>query len=347
MDIAILIPCYNEALTVEKVITDFQRELPSAEIYVFDNASSDDTAAIARRCGATVFHVNHRGKGYVVQYMYRIIRADIYVMVDGDDTYPAERVHDLLQPVLDKHVDMAVGSRLLLESDSEFKLLNRWGNYFFLGVLNTIFGVRLTDMLSGYRAMNREIVDATPVLSRGFEIETELTIRALQSGFIIQEIPIRLRNRPEGSHSKIRVARDGLRILFTILMLFRDYKPLTFFSIIGGFTLLVGLAIGVGVIQEFLETGLVPRFPTAILSASLVLLSFFLILSGLILDTLNRRFGELHFQVRRFTRDQSADIRTRINRTDYVLLPHDSASSARPPVDQTPGADHPGSSESP
>ncbi len=301
--IAVLIPCYNEALTIAKVINDFRTQLPHATLYVFDNASKDETAKIARDLSVEVYYVKHQGKGNVVRQMHRFIQADIYIMVDGDDTYPAEYVHTLLEPVINKKADMVVGSRLLDDSTSEFKLLNKWGNHFFLWILNTIFGVHLTDILSGYRAMTRELVENIPLLSTGFEIETELTIRTLQEGYIIQEVPVNLRKRPEGSYSKIRVMRDGWRILMTIMTLFRDYRPLRFFIGIASIITFIALVMGLSVFIEFLETGLVRRFPTAILSASMILLSALLVITGLILDTINRRFRELNFQLRRFTQN--------------------------------------------
>lgn len=307
--IAVLIPCYNEALTIAKVIHDFRAQLPNATLYVFDNASSDDTARIAKDLGVEVYYVKHRGKGNVVRQMHRFIQADIYIMVDGDDTYPAEYVQTLIAPIINKQADMVVGSRLLNDTTSEFKLLNKWGNRFFLIVLNTIFGVKLTDILSGYRAMTRELVENIPLLSAGFEIETELTIRTLQEGYIIQEVPVNLRKRPEGSYSKIRVLRDGWRILMTIMTLFRDYKPLTFFSFIAGIITTIALLMGLSVFIEFLETGLVRRFPTAILVASMILLSVILVITGLILDTINRRFRELNFQLRRFTQNHDEHAR--------------------------------------
>ncbi len=300
--VAVLIPCHNEAITVVKVIEDFRKQLPNADIYVFDNASTDQTAALARRAGAHVNYVKQLGKGNVVRAMWNTIDADIYVMVDGDDTYPAEAVHQLIAPIMDEWADMVVGSRLVSEANSDFRTLNRVGNLFFLQILNTIFQVQLTDILSGFRAMSRELVEAIPILSRGFEIEIELTFRALKFGYVIQEIPTHLRNRPPGSHSKIKIVRDGWHFLLHILLLFRDYRPVYFFGMIAGILMLIGLLLGTSVFVEFLETGLVPRFPTAILAASLVLLSMLLLVAGIILDTINRRFMELNFQVRRFTR---------------------------------------------
>lgn len=303
-NIAVLIPCYNEELTIAKVITDFQRQLPNASIYVFDNASTDQTVTKALEAGAEVVNVKYRGKGNVVQYMSRFIDADFYIMVDGDDTYPAKNCHELLAPILDGKADMVVGSRLLLEYESDFRYLNRLGNKLFVGLLNSIFNVKITDMLSGYRVMNRELFDGIPILSRGFEIETELTIRALEAGYVVQEIPVQLIARREGSHSKINIIKDGIRILRALVTLFRDYKPLLFFGSIGVLAVLIGITLGIGVIRDYAETGLVLRFPTAILAASLVLLGFFVSLSGLILETINRRFLELHFQLRRYTRDR-------------------------------------------
>lgn len=303
--VAILIPAYNEELTIATVVSDFRAQLPGAAIYVFDNASTDRTAELALAAGAELRSVRRRGKGNVVSAMYRSVDADVYVMVDGDDTYPAEQVHALIAPIVSGQADMVVGSRLLQPASSEFRRLNRLGNHFFLSVFNLIFGVRLTDILSGYRAMTREIVEATPVLSRNFEIETELTIRALEGGYLIDEIPVKLRPRPEGSFTKIVIARDGILILMSILTLFRDYRPLAFFGTIGAVLFLIGLVLGIEVTLEFFRTGLVLRFPTAILAASLVLLSMFMVLNGLVLDTVNRRFRELNYQVNRSTHRKS------------------------------------------
>jgi glycosyltransferase involved in cell wall biosynthesis len=223
--IALLIPCYNEAITIAEVIRQFRQELPAADIYVYDNNSTDQTAEIARREGAIVRFERRQGKGYVVQSMFRQIEADIYIMVDGDGTYQPEDIHALLEPVLQNRADMVVGSRLT-ESQSEFKTLNRFGNRMFLNFLNKMFKVKLTDILSGYRVFNRRFVKGIPLFGGGFEIETELTIKALERGFVTVEIPTRLTQRPEGSFSKIRLFRDGFLILNTILTLFRDYKLL-------------------------------------------------------------------------------------------------------------------------
>src|SRR5437773_3441341 len=267
--IAVLIPCYNEELTIADVIQQFRAQLPSAEIYVFDNNSIDGTAEKARAAGARVYYEKRQGKGFVVQSMFRQIDADVYVMVDGDGTYPAEDVHKLIDPILMDDADMTVGSRLHEKSDSHFKSLNRFGNHLFLSILNSIFKVKITDMLSGYRAFARGFVKNLPLFGGSFEIETELTIKALERGYRITEVPVKLRSRPDGSFSKIRIAHDGIRILNTLLALFRDYKPLTFFGTLGLFMVLLGLIPGMAVTFEFMQTGLVSRFPSAVLAVGL------------------------------------------------------------------------------
>src|SRR5215210_8235014 len=242
--VAVLVPCYNEEPTVARVVERFQAELPHARVYVFDNNSTDRTAEEARGAGAEVFNERRQGKGYVVQSMFRQVDADFYVMVDGDDTYPPEAVHALLAPVVAGEADMSVGSHLHADSRSQFKRRNRLGNRLVRSTLNFIFGVRLTDILSGYRAFSRELVKGLPLFGGGFEIETELTIKAVGRGFRLVEVPVDLVPRPDGSHSKIRFMRDGFLILNTTLALFRDYKPLTFFGATGLFLALVALAPG-------------------------------------------------------------------------------------------------------
>jgi glycosyltransferase involved in cell wall biosynthesis len=298
--VAVLVPCYNEEITVGDVVRQFRAELPDAHIYVFDNNSSDRTIDEARAAGAVVFSERRQGKGYVVQTMFRNVDADIYVMVDGDATYSPAAVHELIAPVARGEADMVVGSRWHSLSQSEFKQMNRFGNRFFLFVVNSIFSVRLTDMLSGYRAFNRGFVKSVPLFSRGFEIETELTIKALEQGHRVVEIPIDLTNRPDGSFSKIRIARDGMIILNTILALFRDYKPLTFFGAIGILSALIGLASGIVVTWEFVETGLVVRLPLAVFAVGAVLAGMLLSTVGLVLHTIARRFRELNYQLRAF-----------------------------------------------
>jgi glycosyltransferase involved in cell wall biosynthesis len=296
--IAILIPCYNEELTVAQVVRDFRQELPDADIYVFDNNSSDRTVEIARAAGARVAFEHRQGKGYVVQAMFRDVEADIYVMVDGDNTYPAAEVHKLIAPVLAGEADVVVGSRLTNQSQSEFRALNRLGNRFFLGTINLIFKVKLSDILSGYRAFNRKFVKNIPLFGGGFETETELTIKTLARGYRVIELPIDLRARPEGSFSKIRIMQDGFLILNSILTLLRDYKPLTFFGSIGLLLILLGLIPGTVVIVDFVKTGLVPRLPSAVLAVGMVLSGLLSIVVGLVLHTIARRFQELDYQLK-------------------------------------------------
>jgi glycosyltransferase involved in cell wall biosynthesis len=290
--IAVLIPCYNEELTIGTVVRQFRAELPEADIYVFDNNSADGTVEEARRAGAFVLHERRQGKGFVVQQMFQRLEADIYVMVDGDGTYAPGDVRRLIEPVLNDEADMVVGSRLHDGSQSEFRMLNRWGNQLFLGLLNAIFKAQLTDILSGYRAFNRRFVKGVPLLAGGFEIETELTIRALAKGFRIREVPTNLTARPAGSFSKIRHVHDGLLISKTILALARDYKPLTFFGAAGLALAGSGLLVGLLVVVEFLRTGLVTHLPAAVLSVGLVISGLLLIVAGLIVHTILRRFQE-------------------------------------------------------
>ena len=296
--VAVLIPCYNEELTVAEVVRRFREQLPGAVVYVFDNNSTDRTVEEAHRAGAVVYGEPRQGKGFVVQSMFRRVDADVYVMVDGDATYPEASVHALLEPVLAGEADMVVGSRWHALSESEFKRVNRLGNRFFLFVINSIFKVRLTDILSGYRAFGRSFVKGVPLFSRGFEIETELTIRALEHGYRIVEVPAKLVDRPEGSFSKIRIVRDGFLIFNTILALFRDYKPLTFFGGMGLAAVLVGLAAGLFVVVEFVQTGLVLRLPLAVFAVGAVLSGMLLATVGLILHTMASRFRELNYKLR-------------------------------------------------
>jgi len=296
--IAVLIPCLNEEQRIQKVIRDFQHQIPTAQIFVLDNASTDQTAEKAAAAGAQVVLESRRGKGYVVQAMFQAINADIYIMVDGDDTYPAERLHALLEPLQEDRADMVIGSRIMPQSNSQFKLLNWLGNKFFLNVINGIFGTRLTDILSGYRVMNRRLVKSLPLFARGFEIEAELTIKSLERGYRLVEVPVNLRARPDGSFSKIRIVKDGFRILGTILALFRDYKPLTFFGALGAIVIVIGSLPGLRAVLGFLETGLVEYFPSAILAVGLILGGMLSIVIGLILHTINRRFQELEYFMR-------------------------------------------------
>jgi len=288
--VVVLIPCLNEERTIGKVVRDFRREAPFARIVVYDNGSIDQTVEAARQAGAEVVSESRRGKGHVVQSMFRTVRADAYLLVDGDDTYPAEAVTSLLAPILAGQADMAVGSRTVAGVGSEFRRLNWAGNAAFRLVTNLLFSARLTDVLSGYRCLSRRLVAALPLFEGGFGVEAEITIKSLERGFRVVEVPVRLRPRPEGSASKIRVVRDGLTILATIGGLFRDYKPLTFFGGLGGLLLLGG---GVWLAAGWSETNGSPLAMMILPPLLLTAAGGLLIAVGLILHTLNRRFQEL------------------------------------------------------
>lgn len=298
LTLAVLIPCYQEEMTIADVVHRFRVQLPYADVYVFDNNSSDRTVEEAMRAGAMVLHERRQGKGYVVQSMFRKVYADIYVMVDGDGTYPADVVQRLIDPILKGEADMVIGSRLHDKSSSQFRFLNRLGNRIFLLLLNTMFRVRLTDLLSGYRVFSLRLVRSLALFAGGFETEAEMTIKALERGFSIVEVPVSLSHRPEGSHSKIRLLQDGWLILRTILIMFRDYRPLTFFGGLGLCLIAFGFIPGIRVLIEYYETGLIYRLPSAVLAVGLVLTGVLAICVGLILHTISRRFLELEFQVR-------------------------------------------------
>jgi glycosyltransferase involved in cell wall biosynthesis len=299
VSIAVLIPCYNEEATIGAVVHGFREQLPQSQIYVFDNNSTDRTVDVAKAAGALISYERRQGKGYVVQSMFGRVDADVYVMVDGDGTYPPEEVHHLLEPVLAGEADMVIGSRLHAQSDSQFRSLNLFGNWLFLSLVNSTFKIEITDMLSGYRAFSRSFVKGVPLFGGGFETETELTIKALERGYRVLEVPVNLTSRPEGSFSKIRVVNDGFRIINTILALLRDYKPLTFFGGVGLILLFVGMIPGAIVFFEFLKTGLVARLPSAVLAVGLVLAGLLSITVGLILHTIARRSQELDHQLRK------------------------------------------------
>ena len=300
--VAVIVPCLNEALTVGKVIEDFRRVLPKAEIYVIDNGSTDRTAEIAAAGGAQVLFETRRGKGFAVRSGFRRIDADFYVLVDGDDTYPADSVGALFEPVLADKADMAVGSRRMAGNSSQFRTGNQTGNRLIAASLRFLLRVKLTDILSGYRVMTRDFVQTVPITARDFEIEAELTVKAVERSFRLIEVPVNLRPRPEGSFSKLRRFRDGRRISWTILLLFRDYRPMAFFGGFGLAVMLIGLIPGFAVISEFLKTGQVPNFPSAILAVALELAGMLAIAVGLVLSAVSRRFQELEAKMEMLAR---------------------------------------------
>jgi glycosyltransferase involved in cell wall biosynthesis len=290
--IAVLIPCHNEASAVARVIQEFRRNLPTALIYVYDNASTDDTALIARDGGAIVRTEPLVGKGNVVRRMFADVEADIYVMVDGDGTYDAAAAPDLVERLVREGLDMVNCARLPA-ADGVYRPGHKFGNRILTGLVARVFGERLSDMLSGYRAMSRRFVKTFPALSTGFEIETEITVHALELRAPIAEISAPYFVRPRGSMSKLRTIGDGMRILRLIVHLVKEERPLQLFSFIFATLAAISLVLGVPVVMQFLETGLVPRLPSAVLATGLMILAFLNLFCGLVLDTVTRGRREL------------------------------------------------------
>lgn len=284
--IAVIIPCYNEALTIGKVIDDFRSELPEATVYVYDNNSTDGTAEIARTRGAIVKYEPRQGKGNVCRQMFRDIDADCYLMVDGDDTYPAESARSLCAPILAGEADMVVGDRLSngTYAQQNARAFHGFGNDLVRAMIRWIYGYGFEDVMTGYRAMSRLFVKTFPVLSEGFQIETELSIHAVDRRWRIADVPVEYRNRPEGSVSKLNTVRDGLKVIAMIGTLFKDYRPLKFFSLVALLFCIGGLCAGIPVVTEYLATGLVPRFPAAILAVALMFMAALSLATGFILD---------------------------------------------------------------
>ena len=290
---AVVVPCHNEAATAGKVVRDFRAALPEAQVLVVDNASTDATAETARQAGARVLHEPRAGKGFALLAGFREARgADYFVMVDGDDTYPAEDVVKLLEAAR-AGADMVVGTRLAGAEQGAFRAGHSLGNRLFNLLVRMLFGVRTGDLFSGYRVLSRRFLETTPLIARGFEVEAELALQAVVQGYRTVEVPIRYRARPEESPSKLHTYRDGYRILVAILMFFRDYRPLKFFGLLALFLLLLSLAGGGLVIAEYLQTGLVPRLPLAVLSAALFMLSALSVTCGVLLSSINRRSAEI------------------------------------------------------
>ena len=288
--IAVLIPCYNESKTIEKVVTDFRRVLPEAVIYVYDNNSSDGTAEIAERAGAVVRRERMQGKGNVIRRMFREIDADCYVMADGDDTYPAENAPELVRLVLEEQADMVVGDRLSSTYFTENKRpFHNVGNSLVRKSINVLFKSEIKDIMTGYRAFSYAFVKTYPVLSKGFEIETDMTIHAITRNMLVRNVVIDYRDRPDGSVSKLNTYSDGAKVLMTIGRLFKNYKPFAFFGTISLALALLSAAFMIPVLAEFFTTGLVPRFPTLIVCGITMLAALLLFISGLILSTLQEK----------------------------------------------------------
>lgn len=294
MKIAVLIPCYNESKTIAKVVRDYRAALSEADIYVYDNNSTDHTDEIAREAGAIVRYEYRQGKGNVIRTMFREINADCYLMIDGDDTYPAENAREMVQLVLEKKVDMVVGDRLSATYFTENKRpFHNLGNRMVRGLVNTFFKGDVRDIMTGYRAFSYQFVKSFPVLSKGFEIETEMTIHALDKNLSIKSIPVEYRDRPEDSVSKLNTYSDGFKVLKTIVRLFKEYRPLSFFGLFAALFALVGLCLFLPVLVEYFGTGLVPRFPTLIMSVGLFTFALLSLVCGLVLDTVAKKHRQL------------------------------------------------------
>jgi glycosyltransferase involved in cell wall biosynthesis len=292
MRIAVLVPCFNEEAAVATVVADFRKALPKAEIFVYDNNSSDRTAVVAREAGAEVRSERRQGKGHVVRRMFADIDADIYVLVDGDATYDAASAPRMIEALVSDHLDMVVGLRID-KVQAAYRTGHRAGNWMLTGFLSSVFGQAFTDILSGYRVFSRRFVKSFPVLSDGFEIETELAVHALELALPVAEIETPYYARPEGSFSKLNTWRDGFRILGTILKLYRSEKPLRFFAVIGVFLTLISIGLAIPIIITFVEEGIVPRLPTAVLSMGLMILAMLSLSSGMVLDTVTRGRREI------------------------------------------------------
>lgn len=305
-NIAVLIPCYNESKTIEKVIRDWKNALPDAVIYVYDNNSTDNTVELAQAAGATVRHEYHQGKGNVVRRMFREIDATAYIMVDGDDTYPAEYGSQMVNLVLEHNSDMVVGDRLSSTYYTENKRpFHNFGNDLVRSTINRLFHAHINDIITGYRAFSYQFVKTFPVLTHGFEIETEMTIHAVDKNMQVDNVVIDYRDRPEGSESKLNTYADGIKVLMTIFRLYRNYRPMGFFNIIALLLILIAIIADIPVIITYFETGMVPRFPTLIVSgfvAMAALLSFFV---GMILSAIKvKDLQEFEFRLQEVHRSQ-------------------------------------------
>ena len=287
LSIAVLIPCYNEEIAIATVINDFRAALPAAKVWVYDNNSTDQTVAAAHTAGAEVGRENRRGKGHVVRRMFADVEADIYVLVDGDDTYHAGSVGKLISALVHNHLDMVNGARAT-DIPKAYRPGHRFGNWMLTALMAIVFGREITDMLSGYRVFSRRFVKSFPALSDGFEIETELTVHALELRMPVAEITTPYKDRPEGSVSKLNTIRDGIRILRTLISLVKEERPLSFFMTAAAAFALISLTLATPLFWTFLETGTVPRLPTAVLSTGLMVLASLSVVCGLLLETASR-----------------------------------------------------------
>ena len=293
--IAVLIPCYNESMTIEKVVKDYKKALPNADIYVYDNNSTDGTDKIAKKAGAIVRYEYRQGKGNVIRTMFREIDADCYLMIDGDDTYPAENAKEMCDLVLSGRADMVIGDRLSSTYFSENKRpFHNFGNRIVRFLINFLFKNKVKDIMTGYRAFSKEFVKGFPVLSKGFEIETEMTIHAVDKNFKLVEVPVDYRDRPKGSVSKLNTYSDGIKVIRMIATLFKEYKPFYFFGLFALLFLILALIFGIPVVVEYFKIGLVPRFPTLIVASIFLVLSMLLGITGIILEVIVKKHKQLY-----------------------------------------------------
>ena len=293
--IAVLIPCYNESQTIDKVVKDYKKVLPEADIYVYDNNSSDHTDEIAKKAGAIVRYEYRQGKGNVIRTMFRELDYDCYLMIDGDDTYPAENAREMCDLVLNGKADMVVGDRLSSTYFKENKrMFHNMGNVVVRWFINTIFKNNIKDIMTGYRAFSYNFVKGFPILSKGFEIETEMTIHAVDKNFKIVEIPVQYRDRPAGSESKLNTISDGIKVLRTIGRLFEEYRPALFFNIIASIFFILFLIAFLPVVIEYFKTGSVPRFPTLIVSTLLGVITIVMWITGVILEIIAKKHKQLY-----------------------------------------------------
>lgn len=292
--IAVLVPCFNEATTVGTVVRELRAALPEADIVVFDNDSTDDTAGVARAAGARVVHEKRRGKGYVFAAMLEKVDADLYVLIDGDATYPVDRVRDLLRPILEGRADQVVGARQVEDPSRAYRPFHESGNRLVTFLVNRIFGTRLGDVMSGYRAFTAEVADHVPFLAGGFDVETEFTLQSLEKGFVIAEVPVPYRERPQGSHSKLSTWHDGFQVLARIGTILKDFRPFTFFGGLSFLAAILSLLSGYLPIRDYVTERYVHHVPLAILAGILGSVAIGLLQTGVVLATLNARLAEFH-----------------------------------------------------